>query len=114
MQAAWGKAIAEPKADYAKIQEAWLKQLEEFVRQARRATTSPKCCCSCRWRASSTANNEAAEKWYRRLVADFGKSPNAAKAEGAILRLTSTGKTIPLKGTALQGAKSTSPSTAAR
>ena len=45
MQAAWGLSLADPKADYAKVQEAWLKQLEEFVDRAQaKASTSPKRC----------------------------------------------------------------------
>lgn len=103
MQAAWGKAIAEPKADYAKIQEAWLKQLEEFVDKHKTGDHVAEALLQLSMASEFNSDNEAAEKWYRRLVTDFGKSPNAAKAEGAILRLTSTGKTIPLKGTALQG-----------
>lgn len=103
MQAAWGKAIAEPKADYAKIQEAWLKQLEEFVDKHKTGDHVAEALLQLSMASEFNNDNEAAEKWYRRLVTDFGKSPNAAKAQGAIQRLTSTGKTIPLKGTALQG-----------
>ncbi|MBL9162067.1 MAG: redoxin domain-containing protein [Planctomycetaceae bacterium] len=103
MQAAWGKAIAEPKADYAKIQEAWLKQLEEFVDKHKTGDHVAEALLQLSMASEFNSDNEAAEKWYRRLVTDFAKSPNAAKAQGAIQRLTSTGKKIPLKGTALQG-----------
>ncbi|BBO35865.1 redoxin family protein [Lacipirellula parvula] len=103
MQAAWGKSIAEPKADYAKIQEAWLKQLEEFVDKHKSGDHVAEALLQLAMASEFNSDNEAAEKWYRRLVADFGKSPNASKSEGAIRRLTSVGKTIPLKGAALQG-----------
>jgi thiol-disulfide isomerase/thioredoxin len=103
MQAAWGKAIAEPKADYAKIQEAWLKQLEEFVDKHKSGDHVAEALLQLAMASEFNGDNEAAQKWYTRLVTDFSKSPNAAKSQGAIRRLTSVGKTIPLKGTALQG-----------
>ena len=103
MQAAWGKAIAEPKADYAKIQEAWLKQLEEFVDKHKSGDHVAEALLQLAMASEFNSDNEAAEKWYTRLSTDFGQSPNAAKAQGAIRRLTAAGKTIPLKGAALQG-----------
>ena len=103
MQAAWGKAITEPKADYAKIQEAWLKQLEEFVDKHKSGDHVAEALLQLAMASEFNGDNEAAEKWYTRLVTDFGDSPNAAKSKGAIRRLTSVGKTIPLKGAALQG-----------
>ena len=103
MQAAWGKAITEPKADYAKIQEAWLKQLGEFVDKHKSGDHVAEALLQLSMASEFNNDNEAAEKYYRRLVTDFSSSPHAAKAQGAILRLTSAGKKIPLKGTALQG-----------
>ena len=103
MQAAWGKSLSDPKADYAKVQEAWLKQLGEFVEKHKSGDHVAEALLQLAMASEFSGDNEAAEKWYRRLVADFGKSPNAAKAEGAVRRLTSVGKTIPLKGAALQG-----------
>lgn len=103
MQAAWGKAITEPKADYAKIQEAWLKQLEEFVDKHKSGDHVAEALLQLAMASEFNSDNEAAEKWYTRLVTDFSESPNAAKSKGAIRRLTSVGKTIPLKGAALQG-----------
>lgn len=103
MQAAWGQSLSDPKADYAKVQEAWLKQLGEFVEKHKSGDHVAEALLQLAMASEFSGDNEAAEKWYRRLVADFGKSPNAAKAEGAVRRLTSVGKTIPLKGAALQG-----------
>ncbi|HYO24234.1 MAG TPA: TlpA disulfide reductase family protein, partial [Lacipirellulaceae bacterium] len=104
MQAAWGLALTDPKADYAKVQETWLKQLESFVT----AHDSGEHVAEALYQLAIAneyppGNPEAAQQWYQRLVTEFGNSPNAAKARGAIRRLTSVGKPISLRGPALQG-----------
>ncbi len=104
MQAAWSVALSDPKADYAKVQEAWLKQLEQFVADHSAGEHVAEALYQL-----AIANEyppgdaEAAQKWYKRLVDEFAGSPNAVKARGAIRRLTSVGKPITLKGPALQG-----------
>jgi thiol-disulfide isomerase/thioredoxin len=103
MQAAWGKAIAEPKADYAKIQEAWLKQLEEFVDKHKSGDHVAEALLQLAMASEFNGEEEAAQKWYTRLATDFSDNAHAAKAQGAIRRLTAVGKTIPLQGAALQG-----------
>jgi thiol-disulfide isomerase/thioredoxin len=103
MQAAWGLSLADPKAEYAKIQEQWLKQLEAFVEKHKSSEHVAEALLQLAMASEFAGNNEAAEKWYRRLAADFPKAPNAAKAQGAIRRLTSTGKPMALKGAALDG-----------
>ena len=45
-----------------------------------------------------SGDKEAAEKSYRRLVADFPKNPKTPKAQGALRRLSAVGKPIELKG----------------
>jgi hypothetical protein len=104
MQAAWGLSLADPKADYVKVQEEWLKQLEAFVADHRAGEHVAEALYQL-----AIANEyppgdpDAAQKWYARLVSEFGNSPNAAKARGAIRRLTIVGKPMTLKGAALGG-----------
>jgi len=103
MQAAWGLAQADPKAEYSKIQEAWLKQLEEFVAKHKSSEHVAEALLQLAMSSEFSGNTEAAQKWYERLVKDFPKSPRAAKAQGAVRRLTSTGKPIPLRGPDING-----------
>lgn len=105
MQAVWGQAVADPKADYAKVQEAWLKQLEDFVAKHKGGEHVAEALYQL-----ANANEyppgevEAAKKWYERFAADFPQNPLAAKARGAVRRLTCVGAPIALKGTAIDGA----------
>jgi peroxiredoxin len=104
MQAAWGLSLSDPKADYAKVQEAWLKQLEEFVGARRTGEHVAEALYQLAIANEYPPGNaEAAQKWYQRLVTEFANSPNAAKARGAIRRLSSVGKEMTLKGPSLQG-----------
>jgi hypothetical protein len=104
MQAEWGQSLADPKADYAKIQEAWLKQLEDFVSKHRGGEHVAEALYQL-----ANANEfppgdiEAAKKWYTRFAKDFPQNVLAPKARGAIVRLSCAGKPITLKGPALQG-----------
>jgi hypothetical protein len=104
MQAAWGLSLTDPKADYAKVQEEWLKQLEAFVGERRAGEHVAEALYQLAIANEYPPGNpEAAQKWYQRLVTEFANSPNAAKARGAIKRLTSVGKPMALKGQAIGG-----------
>jgi thiol-disulfide isomerase/thioredoxin len=103
MQAAWGLAQADPKNEYAKIQEVWLKQLEDYVAKHKSSENVAEALLQLAMASEFGGNPEAAQKWYNRLVKDFPKNPRAAKADGAIRRLTSVGRTIPLKGSDVSG-----------
>ena len=104
MQAVWGQSLADPKADYAKIQEAWLKELEEFVSKHRGGEHVAEALYQL-----ANANEfppgdlESAKKWYTRFAKDFPQNVLASKARGAIVRLSCAGKPITLKGPALSG-----------
>jgi thiol-disulfide isomerase/thioredoxin len=103
MQAAWGLAQQDPKAEYAKIQEAWLKQLEEFVAKHKSSEHVAEALLQLAMASEFGGNKDAAQKWYQRLVKGFPKSPKAPKAQGAIRRMTSAGKSIQLKGPDVNG-----------
>ena len=103
MQAEWGQSLADPKADYAKVQEAWLKQLEGFVDEHKASEHVAEALLQLAMASEFAGNNEAAQKWYERLVADFAKNPSAAKARGAIRRLKSAGQPFALKGADVRG-----------
>jgi thiol-disulfide isomerase/thioredoxin len=103
MLAAWGLAQQDPKAEYAKIQEVWLKQLEDFVAKHKASDHVAEALLQLATSSEFSGNKEAAQKWYQRLVKDFPSSPKAQKAQGAIRRLTSAGKPISLKGPDVNG-----------
>lgn len=106
MQAAWGLSSSDPKADWAKVQEAWLKELEAFVNDHRAgehvAEALYQLAIANEYPPGDAA---AAQKWYERLTTGFPNSPNAAKARGALRRLSSVGKPMTLTGVDLQGGK---------
>ena len=103
MQADFGRAQAEPKADAAKVQEAWVKQLEEFVDKYQSGEQVAEALLQLGMYSDAVLDNESATKRYQRLVADFPDNPRAAKARGALARLQCEGKPIALKGPALAG-----------
>jgi hypothetical protein len=104
MQAGWGQSLTDPDADYAKVQEEWLKSLEAFVTDHRAGEHVAEALYQLAIANEYPPGNpEAAQKWYQRLVTEFANSPNAAKARGAIRRLTSIGKPMTFKGTAIGG-----------
>lgn len=98
MQAAWGLAQSDPKAEYAKIQEAWLKQLEEFVAKHKSSEHVAEALLQLAMASEFGGDKAAAQKWYERLVQDFPQSPKSPKAQGAIRRLSAAGKPIALTG----------------
>ena len=94
---------ADPKTDYAKSQAAWLKQLEDFVTKHKTGEHVAEALYQLGLFSEYAGDNAAAQKWYERLVADFASNLNAAKAKGAVRRLTAEGKPLALKGPAIQG-----------
>lgn len=104
LQAAWGLSLSDPKADFAKIQEAWLKELEAFVAKHEKGEDVAEALYQLAMASEYPPSDPVqAQKWYERLIKEFPNGANAAKARGAIRRLTSVGKPMTLKGPAIQG-----------
>jgi thiol-disulfide isomerase/thioredoxin len=104
LQAEWGLAIADPKVDYAKVQEEWLKKLEKFVADHKTGEHVAEALYQLAMgNEFPPGDPKKAEAWYTRLVKEFPNSPNAARAQGALRRLTAIGRPMAVKGTALQG-----------
>ncbi|MCC6492134.1 MAG: redoxin domain-containing protein [Pirellulales bacterium] len=104
MQAAMGQAMMAPEAEHAKLQEDWLKQLQAFVDKHQSSEHVAEALLQLAMASEFAGNAEAAQKSYERIAKDFPKSPHAAKAQGAVRRLTSVGKPLALKGTDVGGA----------
>lgn len=76
----------------------WIKSLEEFTTEFE--GTEP--CLEvmnqlASYREMSSESSDEALKWYRKIVQAGGDKPIVKKAQGAIRRLTSTGKEIPFQ-----------------
>lgn len=104
MTAEYGEKIQQPNADFAKLQEQWLKDLEEFVTQCPTAEESSEAMLQLAIAQEFAGKDEEALKWYNRIVTEFPKVDLAVKAAGAKRRLESVGKSIELQGKTIGGA----------
>ena len=101
LSAAYSLAVQNPKADYAKIQTAWLSDLEEFIRQFGNSPGAAEAMLQLAVAKEFSGEEDEALRWYARIVADHSTSPMADKAAGAKRRLESVGQKIELKGTSI-------------
>jgi thiol-disulfide isomerase/thioredoxin len=105
LSASYGESLQRPGADYEKIQQKWIADLTQFVG---RFPASPDAAEAILQLAIALEFNGDAEKaipWYRTITTKFARTAVAPKAAGAIRRLQSRGKVIPLSGTTLGGQK---------
>lgn len=98
LSADYGQKIQSPNADFAKIQEQWLKDLEAFSRDYPKSDSAPDAMLQLAIAHEFTGQESDAAKWYAKVVSDFSDSPIAAKATGAKRRLESVGRSIQLHG----------------
>jgi thiol-disulfide isomerase/thioredoxin len=103
LTAQYGQAIQDPKADFAKIQEHWLATLEQFVKDYPGSPDSADAMLQLALAQEFAGKDDDAEKWYQRIVTEHPGSPLAKKAAGAVTRLNSIGKSIPLKASTIDG-----------
>ncbi|QDV80035.1 hypothetical protein K2D_36570 [Planctomycetes bacterium K2D] len=99
-----GLAYQNPKADFAKVQQNWIASLEGFVKAY---PTSPDAADALLQLGSMAGEfageNDVAVKWYRQAAAEFPRTVQGQKAAGALRRLDSVGKALPLSGPTLSG-----------
>ncbi len=103
--AEYGLAQREPKADVAKIQANWLESLEKFATDHPDSPDASEAMLQLGMGNEFAGETETATKWYRKLASNFPDSPAGPKAAGAIRRLDSIGKAIPLAGKSLDGSQ---------
>jgi thiol-disulfide isomerase/thioredoxin len=104
LMADYGLKIQAPKADFAKIQTEWLKQLEEYVSAYPKSPDTADAMLQLAIAQEFAGQEDDAKKWYGRVVADFATSPAAQKAAGAGKRLDCVGKTLEFRGKGSAGA----------
>ncbi|MEQ8790669.1 MAG: redoxin domain-containing protein [Pirellulaceae bacterium] len=103
LTAQYGQAIADPKADFAKIQEQWQATLEQFVKDYPGSPDSADAMLQLALAQEFAGQDEDARKWYTRIATEHPGSPLAKKAAGAVTRLDSVGKSIPLRAPTIDG-----------
>ncbi len=99
----YGVTLADPKVDYAKAQAQWMKDLEAFVDEHPKSEHGAEVLRQLAMGSEMAGGNKLAVKWYRRILKDYPESSAAKMAQGAVVRLTSEGKTIALKAAAVGG-----------
>ena len=95
--------IQAPGADFANIQETWLKDLETFVADYPSSDDASEAMLQLAIAKEFSGEEDDAKKWYRRITADFPGTIRAKKALGATRRLDSVGTAIELRGAARTG-----------
>jgi hypothetical protein len=101
-----GVAYQNPKADFAKVQERWITELEAFVKAYPASSDTADALLQLGSMAGEfTGEAEVAEKWYRQAATEFPRTVAGQKATGALRRLGSVGKVLPLAGPTLSGRK---------
>lgn len=101
-----GLAYQNPKADFAKVQANWIAGLEGFVKAYPTSPDTADALLQLGSMAGEFAGEaDVAEKWYRQAAAEFPRTVAGQKAAGALRRLGSVGKALPLAGTTLSNKK---------
>jgi TolA-binding protein len=97
----WAKYVAsqnQPGANGAQIQQQWLTDLQAFVEKYPSSNDTAEALLQLGMYQEFVGETEQAGKWYQQLVSKFPNAGQAAKARGALMRLTSVGKPIRLRG----------------
>ena len=103
LTAEYGLSLQAPNADFAKIQTQWLKDLEQYTADYPTAPDAAEAMLQLAIAQEFAGQEDAAKKWYARIVRSFANSSAAKKAAGAQRRLSSIGKTIVLTGKSSTG-----------
>ncbi|MDZ4821770.1 MAG: thioredoxin-like domain-containing protein [Planctomycetota bacterium] len=103
LQADYGLKLQEEGADYAKIQATWLENLEKFADDFPKADDAAEAMLQLGLAEENTGQEAKAKAWYGKIISNFPETDPAKKANGAIFRLDSVGKTMQLKGPAING-----------
>jgi thiol-disulfide isomerase/thioredoxin len=94
--------LAVPNPDFAKIQTAWVEDLEKFIEESKKYPDSAEAMLELAISQEFSENEEQAVKWYDAIVKSApAGAPIHRKAEGAKRRLQSVGTTIRLAGKTL-------------
>ena len=101
LNAAYTQDIQAEDADLQKVQETWLENLADFVKNHRSSEHTPEAMSQLALAEEFAGADDRAIAWYERIAKEFPESPIAAKAKGAQRRLELVGKPLRIQGTTL-------------
>ena len=103
LTADYNQKMLQPKAKYEQLQEQYLKNLGQFVRQFPRSEDSAEAMITIGLSAEFSGDAREAKSWYQKASRGFGDTLAGKKATGALRRLELKGKPFPLQGKRIQG-----------
>ena len=103
MSVDYAEQLQAENADFSSIQNAWLKQLESFVQKYPNSSNAAEAMLQLALAKEFAGEDDEANQWYTKIVADFRGSPLSAKAAGAKRRLEIAGKQMKLEGRTIDG-----------
>jgi uncharacterized protein YjiS (DUF1127 family) len=92
-----------PNADFGKIQEKWLADLEAFANDNPQSPDAAEAMLQLGMSHEFGGASEKAIQWYQKLVKDFPNSPQAKKAAGVLRRLSSIGQPLRFRAKDVKG-----------
>jgi thiol-disulfide isomerase/thioredoxin/TolA-binding protein len=101
LNAAYALELSKPSTDHAKAQEAFLVQLEVFLKEFPQAQDAPDALFQMGNGLEFAGKLDAAKSCYSRLATEFPKSAHGPKGAGALRRLQSVGQPFQLVGNSL-------------
>ena len=81
-----------------KVHDEWLKELATFVRKHPKAEDTPEALLQLGFHQEFAGDQDKAREYYKTIAQDFPNARVHDKAEGAVRRLESVGKTLTLSG----------------
>jgi len=103
LTAEYGQKLQTPNADFSKIQEQWVKDLETFAKAYPQSESAPEAMLQLAIAQEFAGEEADAKQWYGKVVSDFPSTPMAQKAAGAKRRLESVGQSLSFRGPTLDG-----------
>ncbi|WP_116344407.1 redoxin family protein [Blastopirellula marina] len=103
MSADYTQQLQDPNANFTKVQDAWLENLEGFVKAYPKSDDAAEAMLQLAIANEFAGEEDKAQAWYSQIRDDFAGTSLAKKAEGSVRRLTSVGKTINVAGKTLDG-----------
>lgn len=99
----WVLQNQDPKQEYGKVQENWIKQLRAFVKAYPDTEDTAEAYLQLGMTQEFAGDTDDAIDWYTKLATEFSGTPRGEKGRGAVRRLDSVGKRIRLSGPTLRG-----------
>jgi thiol-disulfide isomerase/thioredoxin len=103
MEADYNLATQQKDVDFEKLNDDWVSSLEQFVKDYPSSPDAAEAMLRLAILLDYPGKEDEASVWFKRIATDFPESDLAGKAAGAVRRLESIGKSIPLKAKTLEG-----------